>query len=446
MARAPRAGFVRAFGWAAASAVVLVGCSKDFSGPYPCNQGFASCTTGNSCETDLTSDPKNCGGCNMMCPVGAACTAVTSSSSGAAPTTATCGAAPVTLSSNVANGTFAINSSYAFFQPGASGVAQNAIDGVPKQGGTEFSVVTQNVQGGTNAIAADDSYVYYLSQNTTPGPVCSPIAASPAGPLDAGASTSRILGQQMGQCNVPSSMTLVGPTLFLGIPTPSGALNVARLPKSGGPITPVASFGNVNAFAVDSSNVYAIVTPNGPCEIDGAPSAGGGTASTFIGGNALNSVGGGCPWAIATDGTSVYWAGNYSRSRTNDNNGGDQVCVLFVGGTSVGSPAPTLRSSIVANESPLKMVSDGTNLYLLTNDSLWRFPPDTGTPVRVAGNLGVMTNCGGGTGNSIGCSFPGGGCGSQSQIGLAVDDTSVYVAFGNAQGGNQGGTLLKVAK
>jgi hypothetical protein len=442
------AGWVRALPWVAAAVVALAGCSKDFSGPYPCNPGFASCTTGNSCETDLTSDPRNCGGCNTMCPVGAVCTPVASSSSGAMATTGTCSAAPLTLSTDVANGAFAINSSYAFFQPGASGVGQSTIVGVSKQGGTDFPVVTQNVQGGTNVLAADDANVYYLSQNMMAGPVCAPIAASPAGPLDAGASSSRVVGQPSGQCNIPSSMVLVGSTLFLGVPNNGSALDVSSVPTSGGPISPVASFGNVNAFAVDSSNVYAIVTPNGPCEIDSAPSAAGGSASTFISGNALNSVGGGCPWAIATDGTNVYWGGNYSRNRNSDSNGGDQVCVLYVGGTSAGTPAPTLRSSVVANESPLKMVTDGTNVYLLTNDSLWRFPPDTGaTPVRIAGNLGLMTNCGGG-GNGIigGCSLPGGGCGSQSQIGLAVDGTSVYVGFGNAQGGNQGGTLLKVAK
>jgi hypothetical protein len=351
---------------------------------------------------------------------------------------------------DVSGGVFAINSSDAFFLSSQSNGPQGLIDGVSKQGGTAFPVVTQYVQSPSNALAADNSTLYYLSLNTNTmgGQGCMTIAASPAAPLDGGAPSYRVVGHSSSSCMTPNSMAVFGPTLFVGMPTNGNQYVVSSVPTNGNgaSLSTVATFANANAVAIDSSNVYAIVTPNGPCEIDSAPSAGGGSTSTFVNGNALNSVGGGCPSAIASDGTTVYWAGNYSRNLSN-NNGGDQVCILFVGAASASMPVPTLRSSVEVNEAPLKMVTDGTNAYVLTNDSLWRFPTDTGAPpVRVAGNLGI-TVCGGGmSGGNGGCSFPGGGCGQSSDIGLAVDDTSVYVAIGNTQGGNQGGVLYKIPK
>jgi hypothetical protein len=81
----------------------------------------------------------------------------------------------------------------------------------------------------------------------------------------------------------------------------------------------------------------------------------------------------------------------------------------------------------------------------VTNASLWRWALDTGTPpVRIAGNLGLGMTCGGGGGPGGGCTYS--GCGTSSQIGLAVDDTSVYLAIGSSPGINQGGPLYKIPK
>jgi hypothetical protein len=429
-----RTGFARALAGAGAAAFATIACSKDFSGPYPCNPGFESCTTGNSCETDITSDPQNCGACNNQCPHGAFCM------------TGTCGPAPVAITQDVFDGAFAINTSYAFF-PSASD--QSHLFGVPKQGGATFQVVSQFVQQ-PGVLAADDASVYYVGGITT-GNLCQPIAASPAAPPDGGIPPPRTLGGYPGNpCNAgaPGSMTVVGPTLFLGAPSNGNQYVVSSIPTSGGPISPVATFSNVNGVAIDSSNVYAIVVANAPCEIDSAPSAGGGSPTTLVNPNDLNNNGGGgCPSALATDGKTVFWASNFSRNRSN-NNSSDLVCILSVGGVSPTARVPSVLSSVEANETPLKMVADGMNAYVLTNQSVWRFPTGgVGSPVRVAGNLNLTTNCSGGSGPfNGGCSNSGGGCGMSSQIGLAVDDTSVYLSVRNLQGGTQGGPLYKVPK
>jgi hypothetical protein len=235
-------------------------------------------------------------------------------------------------------------------------------------------------------------------------------------------------------------MVVVGPTLF--VEEDNGSVQgLFRVPTAGGMLSEVTAFTSASDVAIDADNVYGIVTA-GPCEIDRAPSAGGAMPSPFVNSSDLNRVAGNCPTALATDGTNVYWASSFSRNRNNDN-GGVQVCVLSVGTRSAslaGPPVPL--SSIEVDEEPFEMATDGKNVYVVTNASLWRWALDTGTPpVRIAGNLALSTACGGPNG---GCTYS--GCGAQSFIGLAVDDTSVYLAIGGPQGGSQPGPIYKIPK
>jgi hypothetical protein len=419
-------------GSVAAVVVGSLGCSKDFSGPYPCNPGFVSCDTSNSCETNVTNDPQNCGACHNACPVAAVCT------------TGTCSASPTALTTDDLNDAFAINATHAFF-PLASSMGQ--FDGVSKQGGGTFQVAMQN-PGDPGVLAADNSNVYYTTMDPGGG-TCPVIAASPAAPLDGGSPSDRMLGSlpanQCGFGNSVSSMVVVGPTLFL-VTVNGSAQVVDSVPTVGGTmISQVTTFTSPNDIAFDSNSVYAIVT-SGPCEIDRAPSAGGAMPSPFVSSNDLNSSGG-CPTVLATDGTTVYWASDTTANPNNDNSGA-QECILSVGGrpADLSAGTPTTRSSVVMDEAPLRMATDGTSVYVVTNASLWRFPTGggQGSPVRLAGNLGVGMGCGNIGGPSGGCTFN--GCSAQTQIGLAIDDTSVYLAVGAPMGGSGAGTLYKIPK
>ena len=42
-------------------------CKGEFTGPYPCETGYASCVypEQNQCETDITADGANCGTCRV---------------------------------------------------------------------------------------------------------------------------------------------------------------------------------------------------------------------------------------------------------------------------------------------------------------------------------------------------------------------------------------------
>src|ERR1700690_3261909 len=55
--------------------MALCACKAEFSGPYPCETGYASCVNpgDNQCETDITADAAHCGVCGNACDVGAMC-------------------------------------------------------------------------------------------------------------------------------------------------------------------------------------------------------------------------------------------------------------------------------------------------------------------------------------------------------------------------------------
>jgi hypothetical protein len=418
----------------AASTLGVVACEKDFQGPYPCNQGYASCTTSNSCETNLAADPQNCGACNMMCPQGALCVM------------SACTVPPQTLATGVGVGNLTVNATDVFF----TAVSATGVDAVPKGGGTAFPVPTPNSQGGTFAFATDDARLYYFGQNFM-GPGGPVIAAVPAGPPDGGTPAPVVVGTfpMMGGFGI-SWMTVLRGTLFLA-GNANGGFAIDSVPTSGGMVMPVVTFpGNPQAQAIDATNVYALVNSGGPCELDSAPTAGG-KPSTLVGSNAFNNLGGGCPQSIASDGTNVYWASNFTESVGNNNNGGNfsQECLVQVGSASVGGGAPatpTTVGSVRADEAPLRLATDGTNVYVVTNASLWKFPTGGQTGLRIAGNLGINMGCGGGGPSFNGGCSHNGNCGPMPMVELTLDDTSAYVAIATTAGGTQGGVLLKVPK
>jgi|GEM_PF-3022652 hypothetical protein len=402
---------------AAATAALAAGCTQSFDGPYPCTVGFASCSTPDQCETDVTSDPQNCSMCGTACDQGARCE------------NGSCTTSPPTLSTGVVLGPIAINSDDVFFWSSANPM----IEDVPKAGGTPVTAVAPSQQGELTDMpfAVDDSRIYYLAQNFT-GTGGWVVAASPTNAADASASPPSVVGTFPTTSTVGtlSSMVIFQATIFMSWNV-NGTFQVGSVPTGGGAVSVLASFGNSNGgVAVDANGIYAVVTqPNGPCEIDRAPIAGGTGATIAPDAN-------GCPNAIATDGSDVYWATSGSVTIGNNN---ANACVLQVSRVPETGGAVTTLATLVTSEQPLQIAADPSYVYVATDESLWQFPTsDGGAPLRLAGNLGATsaTNGASGCGNS-------GGTGAT--IALAIDDTSAYVVV-PTNPGSSGGVLLKIAK
>jgi hypothetical protein len=406
---------------AAAASILAPGCN-DFNGPYPCNPGYASCNLGgnangngngngnsndNGCETAISSDPANCGACANLCAQGALCT------------DGKCGAAPQVLASDLSSQEpIALSDSDVFFW------STSALRGVPKSGGTEFSVYVSGNSGNgggpasPQAFAVDDTSAYYEGFEQQPmGGSVPALLASPTSPWDGGAgptprvvaTISQNLGGGLGEVLIESG------TLFVFLQG-GGGTELLSVPAGGGTLQQLATIpGNPQSpYAIDTKNVYFLET-NGSCAIESAPLAGG-MVST------LTSQA--CPSGMASDGTYLYWASNAATSNGNQ-------CAVQIERIPVSGGSPGTFATISANEAPAGVAVDATSVYLLTNASLWAVPLAGGAPARIAGNLGGM-NGQTGPGN---CLYNGS---STSTSSLAVDDTNAYVAVGS--------TLLAIPK
>jgi hypothetical protein len=410
-----RRGKVSAARVALAAAALAPGCSK-FDGPYPCNPGYASCSTADQCETNVTIDPLNCSACGKSCLQGALCE------------NRVCSVGPTVLSTAAYPGPLAVNSTTVFFWSSMT----NVVQGVRKNSGATFTALSPQQGGGPNfwPFVVDDARIYYVAQNVT-GMGGSYLAASPS---DGSAGQPTVVGtfSTPNSGGAPSAMVLSRGTIF-GIWNVNGSERVWSVPTSGGTIADVATLPNSNGgVAVDASGVYTVVT-NGPCEIDRVTLPGG--KPTTLAANI-----GGCPSSLASDGSSVYWANTFSMN-SNGNNGSGSQCVLQVSSVSVTSGTPTTLASIDTNETPYQVAVDASDVYVATNASLWKIAISGAAPTRIAGNLGAGLV--GGSGPN-GCNNGGGGGGS-IPVALALDDMHIYLIVSPSPGNPQG-VLLEVSK
>jgi hypothetical protein len=401
------------------------GCAKDFAGPYPCNTGYSSCVTADRCETSIVSDPEHCGECGKACPQGAICT------------DGECSAAPPVLATDVFPMSFAMNGDNLFW----SSTSNAGVAGFRKQSDALFGVTTPDAQPQVGTLfAVDETDLYYLAQ---PPSGAMRLQAVPADSV-AAPQVRVVLELPQGAPN-QLPLVLAGDLLFFSR-NMNDSLVVESVPKTGGSVAGAARFPDANgSFVVDSTNVYATTT-RGPCNIKRVPVSGG-DATTLV-----PQQQHGCPQALASDGERLYWASAYieyptnSDGNDNGNSQSNQRCLVEVASIPVDGGAITTRASLVADELPLRIAIDGSDVYLATDKSVWRIPDGDSAPTRVAGNLGASNNQGTRGPGFTGCIAANGGSGFGGQpnpVAVTVDDKDIYIV---AEKDSTTGTLFRIRK
>jgi hypothetical protein len=297
--------------------------------------------------------------------------------------------------------------------------------GIPKSGGSPLSFSLQNPQSGPEGIvyfAVDDTSIYYVGLGSGSGTA---ICARPATPVDGGTQSSVV-------ATIPSSsglqgsvaLAIAGGTLFLFV-TNNNETVVASVSTGGGTIATRTTFqgGVVSSPLVDADNIYEVMSANqGPCEIARAPATGGDPSALI-----QTSF---CPYSMATDGHDIYWA----NASGNSSNNGPMQCTLSVVRAPVTGGSMTTLASITATEVPLQIAVESSNVYVATDQSVWKVPSGGGAARRLAGNLGTSRDNGS-------CAMSSSG----NPVSLAVDGTTVYAAVGGSSRG-QKQVLLAIPK
>jgi hypothetical protein len=219
----------------------------------------------------------------------------------------------------------------------------------------------------------------------------------------------------------PFGIATNGTSVFWTNQASGGNGTVMKVAVGGGtPVTLASGQGAPTQIAFDATNVYWL-TIGGPNAVMTVPIAGG-TPSLFA---AASS-----PWALATDGATVYWTD------------GDTI---FSAPRDGGTPT-TLASG---QPFPFALAVDGTTLYFSTargDGAILSMPKTGGTPTTLASQTGMariaidattlyFTNQGGAANAGVVSTLPlsGGGAaattlvtGQASPEGIAVDASRVY--------------------
>jgi len=397
-------------------------CKSEFTGPYPCETGYASCVNpdNNQCETELLTDATHCGGCSKACAIGAVCV------------DGHCGQAAEKLSdlsSSSASTTplAQLSGNYVYFS-----LTDNNIYRVSKNTPGAIDAVASNVQscGMVAPFTADANAIYYWTYSYQTG--CT----------------------GGGTCDT-AGIAKMTDTLATSLNWPATQDATSQCPL---------------AFAVTSSNVYFLGSLNSSLTLDSAPLNGSGINMATLGAEGWNA------------GQNGLWVDDKRALFTGSNNGRATLyqVILSTGKTTEFSPTldnqPFGIGTFSADNSYVYVASsgcscdsyvseilpsgtitrftwdgsvsaelarfsgytsamtiDGDFVYWATDTTVWKVPKAGGLATQLAGNL---TN--GATPQLCsGCSPT-----TNSNLSIAVDSTSVYVVD-TWSGVN---ALLKVAK
>jgi hypothetical protein len=385
--------------------LLLPQCKAEFTGPFACVTGYASCINPqlNQCETDTQNDAAHCGACEKPCAVGAIC------SNGA------CGTAAQILSNFAAASAprIAVNSTGVYW----SLTGENQISRAPLNGGAT-SLVASNVSscGSEVAFGLNDDAVYYWTSSF-------PCTGSPC--VTSGM-VSYAVGSGALAMLIPSSQTLsngcplaiaVNKSQLFWFDNQPNALVLLGAPLAKGTATTLATLpngGTNGGLGLSNSMALFIAWQNGPSTLQQVP-LGGGTPTPIP--TELENEGGGVNEFVVDD-VNVYVAsgGCPCNGESKGTLPGGRIAKFALDGS-----GGTLLAEFDGMIS--SMAQDATQVYWATDTTLWKVPKVGGAAERVAGNL---TNgaapfvC---TGD---CAGP-----TSNPVAIAVGSSSAYIADGS---------------
>ncbi len=379
----------------------VAGCKQKFTGPYPCETGYASCVNAleNSCETNVLADGLNCGSCGKVCAVGATCS------------DAGCGTGAEQFASLSAGmqPTLRTNSSRLFWS--ASNVVYSQALSAPS-GTTPTMVATDGITCGNGGVpfAVDDANLYFFSSGSgscSGGASCNGLTQ-----MSLADGTRTVLVSDMGFGSI-ANLNVCGPvaanatSVFALISLQSGntvnyTLASARIGFAGQVAQTLAmgtsnngSSGSQLALS-PSAAIFATMSQNGSVLFQVVPFDG--SATTTLAAD-VNSYGNNVPFVA--DASNIYAIG--AGCPCNDNNSNSSYS-----GPPQGSvtkiPLDGSASTILATFPGVAggVAADVMGIYWSTDTSAWKVPMGGGAVTMLAGNLTNGTaayqcnGCGGG--------------------------------------------------
>ncbi len=395
---------------AAAFALALCTCKGEFSGPYPCETGYASCVNpgDNQCETDITADAAHCGVCGNACDVGAVC--LDSVCSG--------GAVKLASLQNGSVPSIAVNSTGVYWA--SSGDDQ--ITTVTLTGGALQPAATGVTSCGNSGIpfGLDDNNLYYWSNSlpcTSGGCGTSGLADST---IPGGTVSSVASGAQIANVGCPSAMAIDGSRVYwLGSQGSNTMLMSAT--RTGGVVSTLSTIfggGSVgNTLVVTRSEALFVSSQNGPAELDGVNLSNPTPSPTIIS-TEINGQSYGISIFAANDNYLFLSSSGCPCNNNQSNNGGilptgriDRFALDGSGGTHLAQFTGVVNA----------MTLDASFVYLSTDTTVWKVPIAGGVAKRIAGNLAdgaTPFQCDGS------CYIPN----DSSKLSITVDAKNVYIA------------------
>lgn len=396
--------------------MALCACKAEFSGPYPCETGYASCVNpgDNQCETDITADAAHCGVCGNACDVGAMCL------------DSVCSAGAVKLAS-LQSGTvpsIAVNSMGLYW--GSPGDNQITTLALAVAGATPTPAATGVATCGEGLpFGLDDNNLYYWS-NSIP---CTGGGCTTSGLADTaipgGAVSSVVSGAQVANVGCPSAMAIDGSRVYW-LSSQSGNTMLMSATRTGGTVSTLSTIvggGSVgDALVVTRSQALFVSSQNGPAELDSVNLTNPTPAPTIIS-TQINGQSYGMSIFAANDNylflSSSGCPCNNNQSNNNQSNNSGMLPIARIdrfapdgsGGTNLAQFTGVVNA----------MTLDASFVYLATDTTVWKVPIAGGVATRIAGNLtdgAIPFQCDGS------CSLPS----KSAALSIAVDAKNLYIA------------------
>jgi hypothetical protein len=403
--------------WVAGAVVLVLGCHSQFTGPYPCKPGYASCLdpSQNRCETNTATDGLSCGACGVTCGIGAPCVA------------SRCGKVAVELATlNADSPTLLQTNSSAVFWFASNNVLMLP---VPAGAGTASTTVAKGIIACGNpgqAFGVDDANVYYWSDGSDCG-VGTDCAGLTQRALADGARTVLVPAAASAPSNLCGSLAVGATSVYLLVNQQKGNMASytvygAQKGVAGQTLQTVATAQSYNspltsALAVNSTALFfELSNANNALSFALVPLAGGPMRTLSLD---LNTYGYAVPFAV--DETDLYAVAAGCACNNNQNNGNQTSGGVLPAGNVVKIPLGGGPSTVLAAFSGQVggIGVDATAVYWSTDTSVWKVPRAGGAASPIAGNLMNSTA-------PFKCVTCGGG--QPSSTAIAVGASSLFVA------------------